>query len=141
MAEGLAAQDNEYLFTFDDGRKIKRAKLADLILDTIGDDKKHTAEIANEIGMNYQSVFAVIRTLVTTELLLSEKMSRNTAYKKPKGCALTDYFNHGKGIKDLKINSSKKYKAEDFPNVSFGGKSGYEQYSSNYSNTIYEGGE
>lgn len=141
MAEGLAQQDNEYLFTFDDGTKIKRAKLADLILDTIGGDKKHTAEIANEIGMNYQSVFAVIRTLVTSELLISEKMSRNTAYKKPKGCALTDYFNHGKQLSNLKVNSTKKYKAEDFPNVSFGGKSGYENYSSNYSNTIYEGGE
>tara|TARA_R110000822_G_scaffold43781_1_gene118010 strand:+ start:175 stop:600 length:426 start_codon:yes stop_codon:yes gene_type:complete len=141
MAEALASQDSSYVFKFEDGRPIKRLQLAKLILDTIGEDKKHTAQIANEIGMSYQSVFAVIRTLVTGDLLISEKMSKNTAYKKPKRCGLTSYFNHAKVIENLKVNSSKKYKAEDFPNVSFGGKSGYENYSSNYSNTIYEGGE
>jgi len=141
MAEALAAQNNLYEFTFNNGSKIKRYELAQLILDVIGDEKKHTAQIATEIGMNYQSVFAVIRTLVTGEVLIGEKMSKHTAYKKPKPCGLADFFNHKSSIENFKIKGSKKYKAENFPNVSFGGKSGYENFSSNYSNTIYEGGE
>ena len=140
MAEGLASQDSEYIFTFDDGRTIKRGGLAQLILDTIGSGKKHTGTISNEIGMNYQSVFAVIRTLVTSDILLSEKQSKHTVYKIPIPCGLDEFFNHKKVLEGLKIKSSKKHKAEDFPNVSFGGKSGYEGYSSNISNPIYEGG-
>ena len=54
--------------------------------------------------------------------------------------AIIEFFNHKKVLEGLKIKSSKKHKAEDFPNVSFGGKSGYEGYSSNISNPIYEGG-
>lgn len=140
MAEGLAAQESDYLFTFDDGRKIRRRNLAQLILDSIGEEKKHTAQIANQIGMNYQSVFAVIRTLVTSEILISEKQHKHTVYKIPTRCGLDEFFNHKKVLEGLEIKSSKKHKAEDFPNVSFGGKSGYEGYSSNISNPIYEGG-
>jgi len=140
MAESLEAQDSSYAFTFDDGRTINRKELAKLILDTIGEGKKHTAIISSEIGMNYQSVFAVIRTLVTSELLISEKMNKYTAYKQPKPCALANFFNHGGVVDNIKIKDRKKYKAEDFPNNSYGGTKGYESFSGNVCNPVYEGG-
>jgi len=139
MAEALRAQDKGYIFTFDDGRKISRVDLVNLILDTIGDDKLNTTQISNKIGMNYQSVFSVIRTLVTSEMLISEKMHRFTSYKKPMKCHLTNFFNHAKVLDNLKVNSSKKHKMEDFPNVSYGGTKGYEGWSNLASNAIYEG--
>ena len=140
MAEGLSNQDGSYLFTFDDGRTIQRKELSQLILDTIGEDKKHTAMIASEIGMSYQSVFAVIRTMVTGDILISEKMHKYTAYKIPKICALDGIFNHKSALDNVKIKSKKKYKAEDFPNVSSGSGGDYTGFSSNMSNPVYEGG-
>tara|TARA_R110000823_G_scaffold241505_1_gene366209 strand:+ start:240 stop:665 length:426 start_codon:yes stop_codon:yes gene_type:complete len=141
MAEALEAQDSTYIFTFNDGRTIRRKQLAQLIIDTIGDGKKHTGTISSEIGMNYQSVFAVIRTLVTAEIITSERVKKHAVYKLPKPCGLSEFFNHKAALDNMKIKSITKHKAEDFPNVSFGGRSGYENYSSNYINTIYEGGE
>jgi len=110
MAEGLSNQDGSYLFTFDDGRTIQRKELSQLILDTIGEDKKHTAMIASEIGMSYQSVFAVIRTMVTGDILISEKMHKYTAYKIPKRCALDGIFNHKSALDNVKIKSTKNIK-------------------------------
>lgn len=141
MAEALSAQESTYIFTFNNGEKIKRKQLADLIIKTIGEDKKHTSDIANEIGMNYQSVFAVIRTLETAEILICEKHNRHNMYKLPMRCGLDAVFNHKKNLEKYKINKRTKHKAEDFPNISYKTKNHYEQYSSKISNTIYEGGE
>lgn len=141
MAEALAAQDSSYIFTFNNGEKIKRKQLAELILEAIGEDKKHTSQIANEIGMNYQSVFAVIRTLETAEILISEKQNKHNMYKLPTKCGLDQIFNHKKKLDNFKIISKTKHKSEDFPNVSFGGTKGYESFSGTYNNIIYEGGE
>ncbi len=140
MAEGLASQDSEYIFTFDDGRIIRRGALAKLILNTIGAGKKHTGTISTEIGMNYQSVFAVIRTLVTSDILISEKQSKHTVYKIPLPCGLDEFFNHKKVLEGLEIKSSHKYRAEDFPNVSSGSGGDYTGFSSNMSNPVYDGG-
>ncbi len=107
MAEALSAQTSTYIFTFDNGEKIKRKQLADLIIKTIGEDKKHTSQIANEIGMNYQSVFAVIRTLETAEILISEKHNRHNMYKLPMRCGLDTVFNHKKNLDNFKIKSKK----------------------------------
>jgi len=140
MAEGLAAQDSDYLFTFEDGRKIRRRNLAQLILDSIGEEKKHTAQIANQIGMNYQSVFAVIRTLVTSEILISEKQHKHTVYKIPTRCGLDSIFNHQGAIDKFTVMSKKQHKMDDFPNISYRTKSGYENFSSSGINPVYEGG-
>tara|TARA_R110000822_G_scaffold39298_1_gene108046 strand:- start:728 stop:1156 length:429 start_codon:yes stop_codon:yes gene_type:complete len=140
MAEALEAQDSSYIFTFDNGTTIKRRQLAQLIINTIGKEKKHTGRISKEIGMNYQSVFSVIRTLVTADIIISEKQSKHTVYKLPIPCGLDDVFKHKNALDNVKIKSVTKHKAEDFPNISFGGKSGYENYSPNISNPIYEGG-
>ena len=143
MAESLQAQDSGWIFTFDDGTKIKRKQLADLILDKIDQNPNgiNCGKVSEIIKMNYGSVMSIIRSLVTAELLVSEKRNRFTYYKTPAKCELTKFFGHDKITQNFTIKNKTSHKAEDFKNVSYGGTKGYEGWSSTMSNTIYEGGE
>tara|TARA_R110000822_G_scaffold253786_1_gene380238 strand:- start:62 stop:490 length:429 start_codon:yes stop_codon:yes gene_type:complete len=139
MAEALCKQSPEYEFTFIDGSKIKRNNLITLVNDVIGDGAKETKDIAKEIGMAYQPVFSILRALTTADALTSERYGRVTMFRKPNGCALANLLYPLSIVDKLKVNSSKSYSMNNFPNISYRSHSWYEGFSGNYNNTIYEG--
>jgi|TARA_R110002020_G_scaffold325078_1_gene540696 predicted transcriptional regulator len=141
-SKNLKNKGNLHYYFFKDGTRIKRWELVNLILDLFeNNDKLIIPEIVEKINMDEKTITHIIRQLCTRQLLNKKATNRHTLYFKKIDCPLAQIFYPKTIINKFKIKNRKSYKAEDFKNISHGGTKGYENFSSNFVNTIYEGGE
>ena len=118
--EPIKNQGNLHIYELNDGTKLRRYEVCDLIVKQFDGDAKLTIpEVAKLIGMDAKSVNHLIRTIVTKGDLVSEKKQRHTIYAKPNRSMLEAIWfpQHSKFIEETKNLKGKKYKAEQFPNV------------------------
>lgn len=117
--EPIKNQNNLHMYELNDGTKLRRYEVCDLIVKQFDVDTRLTIpEIAELIGMDVKSVNNLIRAIVTKGDLISEKKQRHTIYSKPNRSMLEAIWfpQHREFIKKTKNLKGKKYKAEQFPN-------------------------
>lgn len=118
--EPIKHQGNLHKYELNDGTKLRRYEVCQLIVKQFDGDAKLTIpEVAELIGMDVKSVNHLIRTIVTKGDLVSEKKQRYTVYSKPNRSMLESVWfpQHSKFIENTKNLKGKKYKAEQFKNV------------------------
>ena len=114
--------NQDYLFTFDNGNKIKRKDLELLIIDSIGEKSKDIKSISKELKINYQSISTIIRTFCNDEVLIGEKTQRHNIYRKSANqCMLQDIWKpkFKKVIEKSKKIKGRSYRCEDFKNINY----------------------
>jgi len=117
----LKDQSNFHWYKFDDGTKIQRSGLSDIIFKLFEDDQRwKIPEIVKEIKMNEETVTHIVRGLCTQEKLQREVHgNKNTIYFKKIGCLLADLYYPKSILKKFKIKSRKVIKAEHGKVVSY----------------------
>lgn len=117
-------------------------QLQDKTLKILKRGRKQPAEVAKILGVDYQKALSCLRTLVTLDKIIRDKQGNKTYYRREGDCALQDLFRpKEKILKNLKVNTSKKYYLDNSKNVSYGGSTGLGDVARSYENTIYLGGE
>jgi len=76
----LDEQDRYYEYTLNDGTTVLRYQIISMIKKTIGDDKKTVPQIAEELKVDEQIIYNLVRYLCTKKVLGSKKMQRHSLY-------------------------------------------------------------
>jgi len=137
--EKLENQTNLHWYELDDGTRLQRYQLSDMILDLFDNGKELTnPEVSKSIGLNELTTAHIIRSLCIKDLLVRRKTQRNTVYSKKIDCALASMFYPKSMIDNFKIKDVKSHKMDQGKNISYP-QSVHHEYGC--VNTIYEGGE
>jgi len=137
--KNLENNGNLHYYYFNDGARIKRWELVNLILDLFEDNEKFIIpEIAEKINIDEKTVTHIIRHISRQDLLSKQSTSSHTIYFKKINCPLAQIFYPKEIINKFKIISKKSYKAEDFKNVSQGNTKEYKKFSGKFINNIYD---
>lgn len=135
----LENQSNFHWYKFNDGTKIQRHDLSNMIekLFENGEELK-IPEISQKINMNQDSVTHIIRSLCTKEKLKRQQTNRHTIYSKNIECLLAELYYPKTILDKFKIIGRKVVKSESGKVISYPLSINH-QYAQG--NTVYEGGE
>lgn len=137
--ENLDKQTNLHWYELNDGTKLRRYQLSDMILNLFANGEELTNQAVSEIvGLNETTTAHIIRSLCTRDLLVRRKTQRNTMYSKKISCALATMLYPKSMTDNFKIKDVKSHKMDQGKNISYP-QSVNHQYGC--VNTIYEGGE
>lgn len=117
----LESQSNFHWYKFDDGTKIQRSGLSEMIFDLFEDDQRwKIKEIVKEIKMNEETVTHIVRGLCTKEKLQREGHgNKHTIYSKKIGCLLADLYYPKTILDKFNIKDRKVVKAEHGKVISY----------------------
>lgn len=112
------------------------------VLKFLATGRKSIPEVAEKLECSYQQAVTILRSMVTKGIVVSEKGHKLTYYRGVKSCLLAElFYPKDKILKRFKIKGVVYKKLDNFPNVSYGGSSGWTEIRRSYDNTIYLGSE
>jgi|TARA_R110002153_G_scaffold87801_4_gene216784 hypothetical protein len=116
--------------------------LEDKVRKFLATGRKSIPEVAKELGYTYQQTVTLLRSMVTSGEVVSEKGHKLTYYRARKSCLLAElFYPKDKILERFTIKGVVYKKLDNFPVVSYGGSSGWAEVSRSYDNTVYLGGE
>lgn len=137
--EKLQNQTNLHWYDLNDGRRLQRYQLSEMIYALFDGGKELTIQdVAKEIGIAEVTASHIIRSLCIKDLLVRRRTQRNTLYSKKVDCALATMFYPKTILDNFKIKSKKSHKMDEGKNISYP-QTVHHEYGC--INTIYEGGE
>jgi predicted transcriptional regulator len=130
-------KQEKYYYTFNDGKKIYRDELRELILSKFDNSKKSITEICEEINMQYVSVGNIVRHLSAEGLLIGKKQNRTTYFRKIGSCALANLlYDKDAILKNFKIKKKIKRTVDQSKNISYPNDSVI-KYNNSYMDIMY----
>jgi hypothetical protein len=137
--EKLQNQTNLHWYDLNDGRRLQRYQLSEMIYALFDGGKELIIpDVAKEIGIAEVTASHIIRSLCIKDLLVRRKTQRNTVYSKKIDCALATMFYPKTMLDNFKVKSKKSHKMDEGKNISYP-QTVHHEYGC--VNTIYEGGE
>ena len=137
--EKLQNQTNLHWYDLNDGRRLQRYQLSEMIYALFDGGKELIIpDIAKEIGIAEVTASHIIRSLCIKDLLVRRKTQRNTVYSKKIDCALATMFYPKTILDNFKVKSKISHKMDDGKNISYP-QTVHHEYGC--VNTIYEGCE
>jgi predicted transcriptional regulator len=137
--EKLKNQTNLHWYDLNDGRRLQRYQLSEMIYALFDGGKELIIpDVAKEIGIAEVTASHIIRSLCIKDLLVRRKTQRNTVYSKKIDCALASMFYPKTILDNFKVKSKKSHKMDEGKNISYP-QTVHHEYGC--VNTIYEGGE
>ena len=137
--EKLQNQTNLHWYDLNDGRKLQRYQISEMIYALFDGGKELIIpDVAKEIGIAEVTASHIIRSLCIKDLLVRRKTQRNTVYSKKIDCALASMFYPKTILDNFKVKSKKSHKMDEGKNISYP-QTVHHEYGC--VNTIYEGGE
>jgi hypothetical protein len=137
--EKLQNQTNLHWYDLNDGRRLQRYQLSEMIYALFDGGKELIIpDVAKEIGIAEVTASHIIRSLCIKDLLVRRKTQRNTVYSKKIDCALASMFYPKTILDNFKVKSKKSHKMDEGKNISYP-QTVHHEYGC--VNTIYEGGE
>ena len=130
-------KQEKYYYTFNDGKRIYRDELRELILSKFDNSKKSITEICEEINMQYVSVGNIVRHLSAEGLLIGKKQNRTTYFRKIGSCALANLlYDKDAILKNFKIKEKIKRTVDQSKNISYPNDSVI-KYNNSYMDIMY----
>lgn len=130
-------KQEKYYYTFNDGKKIHRDELRELILSKFDNNKKSITQICEEINMQYVSVGNMVRHLSAEGLLIGKKQNRTTYFRKIGSCALANLlYDKDEILKNFKIKKKIKRTVDQGKNISYPNDSVI-KYNNSYMDIMY----
>jgi hypothetical protein len=137
--EKLQNQTNLHWYDLNDGRRLQRYQLSEMIYALFDGGKELIIpDVAKEIGIAEVTASHIVRSLCIKDLLVRRKTQRNTVYSKKIDCALASMFYPKTILDNFKVKSKKSHKMDEGKNISYP-QTVHHEYGC--VNTIYEGGE
>jgi predicted transcriptional regulator len=137
--EKLQNQTNLHWYDLNDGRRLQRYQLSEMIYALFDGGKELIIpDVAKEIGIAEVTASHIIRSLCIKDLLVRRKTQRNTVYSKKIDCALATMFYPKTILDNFKVKNKISHKMDDGKNISYP-QTVHHEYGC--VNTIYEGGE
>jgi hypothetical protein len=137
--EKLQNQTNLHWYDLNDGRRLQRYQLSEMIYALFDGGKELIIpDVAKEIGIAEVTASHIIRSLCIKDLLVRRKTQRNTVYSKKIDCALASMFYPKTILDNFKVKSKKSHKMDEGKNISYP-QTVHHEYGC--VNTVYEGGE
>jgi hypothetical protein len=137
--EKLQNQTNLHWYDLNDGRRLQRYQLSEMIYALFDGGKELIIpDVAKEIGIAEVTASHIIRSLCIKDLLVRRKTQRNTVYSKKIDCALATMFYPKTMLDNFKVKSKKSHKMDEGKNISYP-QTVHHEYGC--VNTVYEGGE
>jgi predicted transcriptional regulator len=137
--EKLQNQTNLHWYDLNDGRRLQRYQLSEMIYALFDGGKELIIpDVAKEIGIAEVTASHIVRSLCIKDLLVRRKTQRNTVYSKKIDCALATMFYPKTMLDNFKVKSKKSHKMDEGKNISYP-QTVHHEYGC--VNTVYEGGE
>jgi dTDP-D-glucose 4,6-dehydratase len=108
----MKKESNLATYKLSNGQTGRRHSLVKSILKFVDNERKSIKEISQEIKLTSEQTIHLVRYLVVSEKLVSEKVQRFNYYHKPSQCLLAEVFYPKSIISKFKIISRRTYKLD-----------------------------
>lgn len=132
-----------YKYIYNDGTQKTRDEVVKDIIKFMGDKVYSMGEIAKGIDLSYVSTTSAVRWAKRNKLIYGRRVGRKyefgAGFKEEDSCLLAELlYPKDKILKQFKIKSVKRRKAEDAPNITTIANGGGVRYTQHILNTVYD---